>query len=167
MRKNVFGRKLKRDTNARKALFRSLMQSLVLHGNIKTSEAKAKSIKGEVEKLVTHAKNGGDTARSLILSKIVNEPIADKIINEIAPLFTNRPGGYTRILRLGVRAKDGSRMVLLSWVEEVKPTSFGPVKRNKSGEKAKKAPKAEVKKEVKKVETKETKIKTAQKRGKK
>lgn len=132
MRKRIFGRRLKRDTNERKALFRSLMHGLVLQGKIRTTEAKAKSIKGEVEKLVTTAKNKGEEAKGLILSKIANEKVTEKIIKEIAPLFSTRPGGYTRIMRLGARDKDGAKMVLLSWVEEVSITSVSLEKRNKT-----------------------------------
>jgi large subunit ribosomal protein L17 len=148
MRKKIFGRRFKRDINERKALFRSLMHSLVLYGKLKTSEAKAKAIKGEIEKLVTHAKNEGTAARSTILSRLANEKVAEKLISEVAPLFKNRPGGYTRILKLGPRVKDGARMVQLTWVEEVKATSFGSEKRNKSKKKAAGSAK-EQKKEVK------------------
>jgi large subunit ribosomal protein L17 len=148
MRKKIFGRRFKRDINERKALFRSLMHSLVLHGKLKTSEAKAKAIKGEIEKLVTHAKNEGTAARSTILSKLANEKVTEKLISEVAPLFKNRPGGYTRILKLGPRVKDGARMVQVTWVEEVKATSFGSEKRNKNKNKAISSAKAQ-KKEAK------------------
>jgi len=132
MRKRIFGRKLKRDKNERKALFRSLMISLVLHGKIRTTEAKAKSIKGDVEKLVTVAKNKGEDAKGQVLARMVNEFATDKLIKEIAPLFSSRPGGYTRIVRLGERGRDGAGMVLLSWVETVPVTSLKPEKRNKN-----------------------------------
>jgi large subunit ribosomal protein L17 len=132
MRKRIFGRRLKRDTNERKALFRSLMSSLVINGKIRTSEAKAKSIKAEIEKLVTHAKNDGQEAKKLILGHIPNEKVVDKIISEIAPKFATRNGGYTRILKMGPRVKDGAKMVLMSWVEEVNKTSFKEPKRKVS-----------------------------------
>ena len=132
MRKRIFGRRLKRDTNERKALFRSLMSSLVINGKIRTSEAKAKSIKAEIEKLVTHAKNDGQEAKRLILGHIPNEKVVDKIISEIAPKFATRLGGYTRILKMGPRVKDGAKMVLMSWVEEIAPTSFKMPKRKES-----------------------------------
>lgn len=132
MRKRIFGRRLKRDTNERKALFRSLMGSLVLHGKIRTTEAKAKSIKGELEKLVTIAKNKEENARNLLMSRLVNDRVVEKVISEIAPKFAARPGGYTRIIRMGPRVKDGAKMVLMSWVEEVAPTSFKQPKRTKN-----------------------------------
>ena len=155
MRKQVLGRRLKRDINERKALFRALMSSLVLHGKITTSEAKAKSIKADVGKLVTYAKNDKDGAKRLILMRIPNEQIADKIIAEIAPKFTNRPGGYTRILKMGERKKDGSRQVLMTWTETVSATSFVQPKRNLGKKTATK--KAEVK--VEKKEEKKAKAK--------
>ena len=129
MRKRVFGRKLRRNTDQRKALFRSLMGSLVLYGKIKTTEAKAKSIKGELEKLVTLAKNKGEDARNLLVSRLLDERVVERIISEIAPKFTSRPGGYTRIVKMGPRVKDSAKMVLMSWVEEIAPTSFKQPKR--------------------------------------
>lgn len=132
MRKRIFGRRLKRDRNQRKALFRSLMGSLVLYGKIKTTEAKAKSIKGELEKMVTLAKNKGEDARNLLVSRLANERVVERIIAEIAPKFATRPGGYMRIVKMGPRLKDGARMVLISWVEEVLPASFKEPKRKVS-----------------------------------
>ena len=132
MRKRIFGRRLKRDKNARKALFRSLMSSLVMNGKIKTTEAKAKAIKGEIEKLVTIAKKRGAEARVLLVARLANEKVAEKIIIEIAPKFESRPGGYIRILKLGHRVKDGAKMVLMTWVEEVSVTSFKETKINKN-----------------------------------
>lgn len=120
MRKKVFGRKLKRTTNQRKALFRSLTQALVLHGRIKTTEAKAKSIRGEVEKLITYAKNNNTNA-SHYLERHVPLKTAEGII-AIAPVFANRPGGYTRIVRIGNRIKDNAAMVLLEFVEKTDST---------------------------------------------
>jgi len=129
MRKRIFGRRLKRDRNQRKALFRSLMGSLVLYGKIRTTEAKAKSIKGELEKMVTLAKNKGEDAKNLLVSRLANERVVERIISEIAPKFVSRPGGYTRIIKMGPRVKDSAKMVLMSWVEEVLPVSFREPKR--------------------------------------
>lgn len=120
MRKRVFGRKLKRTTNQRKALFRSLTQALVLHGRIKTTEAKAKSIKGEVERLITKAKNNPATAMSVITRHVSRKTAAGIIA--IAPVFANRPGGYTRIVRLGGRQKDNASMVILEFVDKTDST---------------------------------------------
>jgi len=119
MRKNVFGKQLKRDKNERAALFKSLMTSLVLNESIKTTEAKAKAIRGEVEKLVTRAKKEKNLAKRLLGKRL--SPVAiEKMINSIAPRFANRQGGYTRTIRLGKRFGDDSQVVLLEWVEKAK-----------------------------------------------
>lgn len=143
MRKRYFGRKFKKDTNQRKALFRSLIRSMVLNDRIETTEAKAKAIKGELEKIVTKAAKQGEAARNTLRSRLVQEPLVDKMISEIGPRFANRPGGYTRIVRLGSRLKDNSEMVLLEWVEVGEKVS---VVTNKKAEK--KAKKDEKKKDV-------------------
>lgn len=132
MRKRIFGRRLKRDSNQRKALFRSLMSSLVLYGKIRTTEAKAKSIKGELEKLVTLARNKGEESRELLISRLPHSKAVDRVISEIAPKFATRPGGYTRIVRMGPRVKDNAKMVLMTWVEEITPISFKEPKRKVS-----------------------------------
>lgn len=126
MRKRVFGRKLKRTTNQRKALFRSLAYSLVLHGRIQTTEAKAKAVKGAVEKAITAAKN--NTNALPYLQKHVHVTTAERIV-EIAPIFKDRPGGYTRIIRTGGRKKDNAPMVILEFVEKITPPNLSK-KRN-------------------------------------
>lgn len=151
MRKRIFGRRFKRDINERKALFKSLMNSLILHGKIRTTEAKAKAIKGEVEKIVTRARKG-ESARRIITAKLGDARAVDKVIGEIAPKFAERPGGYTRLLKLGSRVKDGAGVALLTWVEEVSPTSFKEPKRNpkkKTSKPKEKEKKTQVKKEKK------------------
>jgi len=117
MNKNVFGRKLGRDREERKALFKSLMSSLILKEGIKTTEAKAKAIKPEIEKLVTKAKSMEKGAR-LVLEKSLSKDAYDKIIKEIGPRFAKRQGGYTRIIKLGERFGDNSPLVLIEWVEK-------------------------------------------------
>lgn len=156
MRKRIFGRRFKRDTNERKALFRSLMHGLVLHGKIKTTEAKAKAIQAAVEKLVTAAKNDGEKALRLITARLANEKVAQKIVSEIAPLFVQRSGGYTRIIKMGPRVKDGARMVLMTWVEEVSVTNLKEPKRNIK-------PKTENIKQKPESSKKETKVKVSKK----
>lgn len=116
MRKNVFGRQLKRDANERKALFKGLMSSLVLKERIKTTEEKAKAIKGQIEKLVTKAKKRGKNVRNLFGKDLMPDAI-EKLINEVAPRFEKRPGGYTRIIKLGRRFSDNANMVVLEWTE--------------------------------------------------
>lgn len=117
MRKQVFGRKFKRDKNERKALFKSLLSELVLHDRIKTTEAKAKAIKGKAEKLVTKAIKKGLAGSASMQEYLIPQAI-EKLVNQVAPVFKNRPGGYTRIIRLGKRFHDNAAYVMLEWVEK-------------------------------------------------
>ena len=165
MRKNVFGRKLRRTTNQRKGLFRSLMRSLVLEGRIKTTEAKAKSVKGEIEKLVTKAKNSGEEARRDILKYLPHEDVVSKIISEIAPLYKTRPGGYTRIIRLSSRKKDNAAMVMIEWVESGAVTGESAVSKTIKTEKKVKTPKTS--KTPKKIKTEKPEKKVKAKKPKK
>lgn len=116
MRKRVFGRQLKRDINERKALFKGLASSLVIHERIQTTEAKAKAVKGYIEKLVTKAKKYEKTQAQRFLQAHLTHEALKKLIDEIAPRFVNRPGGYTRILKMGNRFSDNASMVILEWV---------------------------------------------------
>ena len=117
MRKQVFGRKFKRDKNERKALFNGLISAMILHGKITTTEEKAKSIKGDVEKIVTKAKKDEATARRLLKGIIKDQELIDKMINEIGPRFKNRAGGYTRVIKTGRRFSDNASMAIMEWVE--------------------------------------------------
>lgn len=164
MRKRVFGRKLKRTTNQRKALFKSLTQALVLHGRIKTTEAKAKSVRSEIERLITKAKKNDSNTLSL-LKKHVHATTAQQLIM-IAPAFKDRNGGYTRIIRTGGRKKDNAPMVILEFVEKTTIVKEAPK------EKTKTAPKTEVKEakvevEASKKALKEVKSKPVKKTAKK
>jgi len=116
MRKQVFGRQFKRDFNERKALFKGLLSSLVLNGSIKTTEEKAKAIRGQAEKLVTKARKTGNNLGKLFSLYLTNDAIK-KLISDVAPRFSKRNGGYTRIVRLGRRVSDGAKMALIEWVE--------------------------------------------------
>lgn len=116
MKKNVFGRRFKRDIKERKALFKSLMSSLVLKERIRTTEAKAKAIKGDVDKLITTVKKNEDFARRFLTKSLSTEAL-EKLISKVAPRFKERPGGYTRIIRLGKRVSDHAPMVIMEWVE--------------------------------------------------
>lgn len=117
MKKNVFGRKFKRDHNERKALFKSLASELVLHESIKTTEAKAKAIKPLVEKLVTKARVGGLEAERALRAHLV-EAAVRQLIDNVAPRFTTRNGGYTRIIKMPNRLNDNARVVMLEWVDK-------------------------------------------------
>jgi large subunit ribosomal protein L17 len=126
MRKQVFGRQLQRDTNERKALFKSLMGALIINESIKTTEAKAKAVKGQIEKIVTRAKNEGAKSER-ILQGYFTTSVVRKLINEVAPRFVDRPGGYTRIIKTGNRLRDNAKMVILEWVEKKPEVVLGEV----------------------------------------
>lgn len=116
MRKNVFGRQLKRDTNERKALFKSLASSLVLSERIETTEAKAKAVRGHIDKLVSQAKRSSANPHAR-LQLYLNQQAIGKFISDVVPRFKNRTSGYTRMVRVRRRLADGAPMVLLQWVE--------------------------------------------------
>ena len=109
--------KLSRDSAHREALLSNLSKQLIEHDRIKTSQAKAKAVKPEVEKLITLAKRGDLHARRQALSALGQDKFTVyKLFEEIAPRYTERPGGYTRILKLGPRRSDSTEMVLLELV---------------------------------------------------
>lgn len=154
MKKKVFGRQFKRDTNERKALFKGLMESLVMHESIQTTEEKAKAIKGQVEKLITLAKKRGNEAKRFLQAYLTADA-AEKVIKDLSPRFAKRSGGYTRIIKMGKRFSDDAKMAVIEWVEkkelEVKNQELGKDKKTKN-----KAEKVELKKiEAKKEEPKE------------
>jgi large subunit ribosomal protein L17 len=109
--------KLSRTASHRKALLRNLCKELIDHERIKTTEAKAKAVKPEVEKLITLGKRGDLHARRQALSTLGQDKFAVyKLFEEVAPRYADRPGGYTRILKLGPRRSDASEMVYLELV---------------------------------------------------
>jgi large subunit ribosomal protein L17 len=132
MRHGVKGRKLGRSLEQRNGLRRTLMMQLIEHERIETTEAKAKFIRAEVEKLVTLAKKGvksyasedktekakGVHARRLAAAKITKTELVTKLFDTLAPRYAKRPGGYTRILKLGPRLGDAAEMALIEFVEE-------------------------------------------------
>ena len=122
MRHGRAGRKLNRSSGQRRALFRNLAVELLDHEVIHTTEAKAKSIRPQTEKLISLAKRGvlGNRihAQRLAMARLNNEAVVKKLFNEIAPRYASRPGGYVRITRLGPRKGDGAEMVQIELVEE-------------------------------------------------
>jgi large subunit ribosomal protein L17 len=109
--------KLSRDSAHRKALLRNLSRELIEHERIKTSQAKAKAVKPEVEKLITLAKGGSLHARRQALSTLGQDRfLVHKLFEEIGPRYAERPGGYTRIVKLGPRRSDSTEMVFLELV---------------------------------------------------
>ena len=117
MAHRVDGRKLGRKTGPRKALFRNLIVSVLRYEQIKTTEARAKEVRGQVEKVITLAKDGSLASRRRIVAELPDEPLViDKLINEIAPKYADRNSGYTRIIKLGPRPGDAAPMVQLELV---------------------------------------------------
>ena len=91
-------RKLGRDSSARKALFRSILTSFFRHERIETTEAKAKEIRSLADELITLAKRGDLSARRMAIARLYDEDVVRKLFSEIAPKYTDRQGGYTRIM---------------------------------------------------------------------
>jgi large subunit ribosomal protein L17 len=117
MRHQKDRRKLSRSASHRKALFMNLAREVIEHERIQTTEAKAKAVKPEVERLITLAKRGDLHARRQALSALGQDKfIVYKLFEEVAPRYSDRPGGYTRILKLGPRSSDATEMVYLELV---------------------------------------------------
>jgi|SRR5436190_19091451 large subunit ribosomal protein L17 len=109
--------KLSRDSSHRKALLRNLSRELIQHERIKTSQAKAKAVKPDVEKLITLGKRGDLHARRQALAELGQDKfLVHKLFEEIAPRYAERPGGYTRIVKLGPRRSDSTEMVFIELV---------------------------------------------------
>ena len=117
MRHRKAGRKLGRSSGHRRALYKNLITELIRHERIRTTEAKAKAVRGQAEKLITLGKRGDLHARRLAAAKLNDPTIVTKLFDELADRYEERPGGYTRIFRLGRRQGDGASMVLLKLVE--------------------------------------------------
>ena len=117
MRHAVRGRKLGRTTAHRKALFRNQLQSLVEHERIVTTLPKAKELRPIFEKAVTQGKRGTVQARRRVRRWIPKRELVRKLFNDIAPRFSERNGGYTRIIKLGPRKGDGAEMAVLELVD--------------------------------------------------
>ncbi len=128
MRHRVAGKKLNRTSGHRKALRRNLVKELIRHETIRTTRAKAQAVRGQAEKLITLAKRGlkeGETnparevfARRRAAAELQDRELVRKLFDEIAPRYMDRPGGYTRMLRLGLRKGDAAEVVVLELVEE-------------------------------------------------
>ncbi|MDX2184149.1 MAG: 50S ribosomal protein L17 [Gemmatimonadaceae bacterium] len=117
MRHRKAGRQLRRTSEQKLALLRNLATSLIEHGAIETTEAKAKELRPFVEKLVTKAKAGTLHARRLAGRHVQKREAADKLFQELGKKFASRPGGYTRILKVGHRKGDGAEMARIEFVE--------------------------------------------------
>ncbi|MBN1285112.1 MAG: 50S ribosomal protein L17 [Anaerolineae bacterium] len=124
MRHRVAGKKLNRSKGHRTALRRTLVAQLFEHERLHTTEAKARAIRGQAEKLITLAKRGvaaGESqevhARRLAAARLNNPKMVRKLFDELAPRYEERPGGYTRMLKLGPRHGDAAEMVILELVD--------------------------------------------------
>ena len=117
MRHKVSGRQLGRSTAHRRALYRNLVTDLFNYEKITTTEAKAKEVRSLAEKMITLGKEGKLHSRRKALAFILDEKIADKVFTVLAPRYAERPGGYTRITKLGPRLGDGAPVVQLELVE--------------------------------------------------
>lgn len=108
MRHQKHGKKLDRDSAGRRALMKSLSSGLIEHEKIQTTHAKAQVLRSHIEKMITKAKDGDLAARRHLSRFLSKEEDVKKIITEIAPKYKNRPGGYTRIIKMGNRVGDGA-----------------------------------------------------------
>jgi large subunit ribosomal protein L17 len=117
MRHGRSGRKFSRDTDHREALMRNLITSLVRHGRIETTEAKAKELRRWAERVITAAKADDVNARRQIAGSITEREARERLFLNLLPRLKERPGGYTRIIRKGPRPGDGAPMVLIELVD--------------------------------------------------
>lgn len=128
MKKKVFGRKLSRERDTRRALFRSLIRALVVYEKIRTTKPKAKAIQADIDKIVSLAKKNSVSAKRRVFAALGNDKkTTKKLLEEVAPRFTDRGGGYSRIVALPRRRGDAADMVRLEWVKA--PTPKEPPKK--------------------------------------
>jgi large subunit ribosomal protein L17 len=117
MRHHRAGRKLGRDASHRKALYANLTGSLIEHGRIRTTVAKAKEVRPIAEKMITLARRGDVHSRRQALAYLRSQDVVHKLFSEVAPRFADRPGGYSRIVKIGPRAGDSAEMAYLELVD--------------------------------------------------
>ena len=117
MRHGRAGKKLGRDSAHRKALYSNLAGELIEHGRIKTTISKAKAVKPFAEQMITLGKRGDLAARRQAISELRSKDVVHVLFTEVAPRFAERPGGYTRIVRIGPRAGDAAEMAYLELVD--------------------------------------------------
>jgi large subunit ribosomal protein L17 len=137
-------RKLGRTQSHRKALLNNLATSLIREGALRTTDAKAKVLRGVVDRLVTFAKRGDLAARRHVLRSVHDPKVVKRLFEEIAPRFVDREGGYTRVLKIGVRRGDGAAISLVTFSGEgvVRPTASGAGETKAPEPKAEEAAKA-------------------------
>ena len=111
------GRALHRESSHRKALLCNLAVSVLTHERIRTTEAKAKEVRGLVDRIITWGKRGDIHARRLTLKKVRSRTVVKKVFDELAPRYRDRPGGYTRIMKMGPRQGDNAPIVMMELVD--------------------------------------------------
>jgi large subunit ribosomal protein L17 len=117
MRHARTGKKLGRDSSHRRALYANLACSLIEHGRIRTTEAKAKAVKPYAEKMITLGRRGDLHARRQVLAELRSQEVVHQLFADVAPRMADRPGGYTRIVKIGPRQGDAADMVYLELVD--------------------------------------------------
>ena len=130
MRHKIAGRKLQRKTGHRKALFRNMSAALIKHEQILTTQAKAKELRPYIEKLITLAKRGGLSNRRLAMSKLQDETQLKKLFEVLAERYSDRDGGYTRVIKAGYRGSDAAAMAVIEFDDrdvDAKGQDSGPV----------------------------------------
>jgi large subunit ribosomal protein L17 len=130
MRHRNSGRKLQRTSSHRAALFRNMSASLIKHEQITTTLAKAKELRPYVEKLITLAKKGGLSNRRLAHARLLDDTQLVKLFDTLAPRYADRAGGYTRVVKAGIRASDAAPMAIIELVDRdvsAKGQDSGPV----------------------------------------
>jgi large subunit ribosomal protein L17 len=137
MRHKLGGRKLNRTSSHRKALFRNMAAALIKHEQIKTTLPKARELRPYVEKLITLAKHGGLSNRRLAHARLLDDAQLVKLFDVLAARYADRAGGYTRVIKAGIRAGDASPMAIIELVDRdvsAKGQDSGPVYSDDDGE---------------------------------
>ena len=139
MRHAAKTRRFSRPTAQRRAMFRNMVTALLKHERIETTEARAKELRGWVDKMITLAKRGDLHARRQALAVVIEKSVVKKLFDEIGPRYRERPGGYTRITKLGTRRGDCAEMALIELIgeDEKKPKKAASKKKKKKPKKEK------------------------------
>ncbi|WP_230280803.1 50S ribosomal protein L17 [Croceicoccus sp. Ery15] len=136
MRHKMSGRKLQRKTGHRNAMLRNMAAALIKHEQIKTTTPKARELRPYVEKLITLAKRGGLSNRRLAHSRLLDDAQLTKLFDVLAERYADREGGYTRIIKAGIRASDAAPVAIIELVDrdvEAKGQDSGPVMSDEDG----------------------------------
>lgn len=136
MRHQRAGRKLGRDSAHRRALYANLAGALIEHGRVRTTEAKAKAVRPVAERMITLGRRGDIHARRQALAFLRSQDVVHKLFSEVAPCFADRPGGYTRIVKIGPRPGDSAPMAYLELVDYVPRARPAPAARRQARQSA-------------------------------